>query len=303
MNQNLHQRMNAVLRYAAYPLLLAATVAFVPFGLADPVNPGRYYGFYLAGLIAVMVALETLHPLRTEWKMTRRTFLRRDLPFLLLGAATLGSANYGLNLFAQYYSASHPALLRDLPIIPGVLLAMYGTDFFWYWLHRLSHEMKGRVGNVLWNLHAAHHLPEQVYVFMHVVGHPINVLAVRLIIAVPLILLGFSPEVVFVFTVVNSFQGMVSHFNIDSRVGWVNYVLSGTELHRSHHSADPKEGKNYGAVVTLWDQLFGTFYYRPGVVPRRLGVTHPEEYPPSDAVLTILALPFSPHEDRVPLKG
>ena len=293
MNQNLHQRMDAALRYAAYPLLLATTVAFVLFALADPSRPGRYYGFYLAGLIAVMVALETLHPLRKEWKMTRRTFFRRDLPFLSLAAATLGGVNYILNLFAQHYRASHPALLGELPIVAGALLAVYGTDFLWYWLHRLSHEMKGRVGAVLWNIHAAHHLPQQVYVFMHAVGHPINVLALRLILAVPLILVGFSPEVVFVFTVFNSFQGMVSHFNIDSRVGWLNYVLSGTELHRFHHSADPAQAKNYGAIVTLWDQLFGTFRYRPDSVPRRLGVERPQTYPASDDILKVLALPFS----------
>jgi sterol desaturase/sphingolipid hydroxylase (fatty acid hydroxylase superfamily) len=285
--------MDAVLRYAAYPLLLAATVAFVLFALADPSRPGRFYGVYLAGLIAVMVALETLHPLRVEWAMTRRTLLRRDLPFLLLGAATLGGANYLLNAFAQHYGASHSALLRDFPLVPGVLLALYGTDFIWYWVHRLSHEMKGRVGRVLWNIHAAHHLPQQVYVFMHAVGHPINILTVRLILALPLILLGLSPEIVFVFTVFNGLQGMVSHFNVDSRVGWLNYFLMGTELHRCHHSADAKEAKNYAAVVTLWDQLFGTFYYRPGHTPQRLGVERPDTYPTSEDIWRVLALPFS----------
>ena len=29
-------------------------------------------------------------------------------------------------------------------------------------------------------------------------------------------------------SVITGFQGLVSHFNVDSRVGWLNYVLSGT---------------------------------------------------------------------------
>lgn len=297
MNRNLHHRnlhrgMGRVLRYAAYPVLLSATIAFLWFALADPTRPGRYYGAWLGGLIVVMVALETLHPLRREWKMTWRTLLRRDVPFLLLGAATLSGVNYLLNLFAQHFHASHSNFLGDWPLLPGVLLALYGTDFLWYWVHRLSHEGRGPIGRWLWKIHAAHHLPEQVYVFMHAVGHPINVLEVRLILAVPLILLGLSPEVVFVYTVINSLQGMVSHFNIDSRVGPLNYLLMGTELHRFHHSADSKEAKNYAAVVTLWDQLFGTFYYRPGATPQRLGVERPQEYPASENVWRILALPF-----------
>jgi sterol desaturase/sphingolipid hydroxylase (fatty acid hydroxylase superfamily) len=87
-------------------------------------------------------------------------------------------------------------------------------------------------------------------------------------------------------------QGFVSHFNVDIRAGWVNYFLMGTELHRYHHSANPGEAKNYAAVVTLWDLLFGTFYYRPGVVAQRLGVEHPAHYPHDRELLKVLALPF-----------
>jgi sterol desaturase/sphingolipid hydroxylase (fatty acid hydroxylase superfamily) len=43
----------------------------------------------------------------------------------------------------------------------------------------------------------------------------------------------------------------VSHFNVNSRVAWLNYLLVGTELHRYHHNADPTEAKNFGAVVSI----------------------------------------------------
>lgn len=141
-------------------------------------------------------------------------------------------------------------------------------------------------------MHLAHHLPQQVYVLMHAVAHPINMLVVRGITTLPLYYLGFSTEVVFVTALVVGLQGLVSHFNVDMRTGWLNYVLVGTELHRYHHSADPNEAKNYGATTPLWDIVFGTFYYRPGQLPDRYGVADPERYPQDRQVVDVLMQPF-----------
>lgn len=73
----------------------------------------------------------------------------------------------------------------------------------------------------------------------------------RAILTIPPYLMGFSPEVLFATNVVIGFQGLVSHFNVNSRVAWLNYLLVGTELHRYHHNADPTEAKNFGAVVSI----------------------------------------------------
>lgn len=71
-----------------------------------------------------------------------------------------------------------------------------------------------------------------------------------------------------------------------------NYPLVGTELHRCHHSADPAQARNYGAVVPFWDLLFGTYYYRPEQPPERLGVPSPAAYPADHQILRLMALPF-----------
>jgi sterol desaturase/sphingolipid hydroxylase (fatty acid hydroxylase superfamily) len=88
------------------------------------------------------------------------------------------------------------------------------------------------------------------------------------------------------------FQGLVSHFNVDIRAGWLNYIFIGTETHRYHHSAAKEEAENYGVVLALWDIVFGTFYYRPGVTPEKLGVEHPEDYPSSENLVSVFRLPF-----------
>lgn len=281
------------IQYGLYPLLFAAMLGYAAFELGQPPGKfGSHYGIYLTVLVAAMLLVETLHPLRAEWKMTGASFFRRDLPYMAVGGLTLALVNYAAGWAILHFGLARGGSLTDMPIVPAVLLALLIPDFLWYWVHRISHENRGRLGRWLWRMHVAHHLPQQVYLLMHGVAHPVNTVIVRLIMTVPLFLLGFSVEVLFVANLVVGLQGFVSHFNVDIRAGWVNYFLMGTELHRYHHSADPREAGNYGAVVTLWDQLFGTYYHRPGVVAQRLGVQHPGEYPRDREIIKVLALPF-----------
>jgi hypothetical protein len=252
MRADRRKRIETGLRLGLYPVLLGTTLWYAWVELNQPAGQlGKYYGCYLCGLVGLMVLVESLHPLRSDWKMTRFSFFRRDLPFLIIGSTTLGLANY-----AGGWAILHYGLTRG-------------------------------------DSHAAHHLPQQVYVMMHAVAHPLNTFAVRLILTAPLFFLGFSTEAIFVASLILGLQGLVSHFNVDIRVGWLNYVLVGTELHRYHHSADAAEAMNYGAVVPFWDILFGTFVYRPDAPPRALGVDSPSEYPADREILRVLGLPFA----------
>ena len=297
INTHLHQKFDDALRYYLYPLLAVITLAYLAHELSGPQETlGHHYGWYAGGMVIVMVLVEMLHPIRSEWRMTQATFWRRDLPFIILGSGTIVAVNYFTVTIVTQYSFLRGTSHEGIPLLLGIILALLTTDFLWYWVHRICHEARGSFGQFLWRVHAVHHLPRQVYVLMQSVGHPINVIVVRLILTLPLYALGFSPEVVFAASVIIAFQGLVSHFNVDSRVGWLNYLLVGTELHRYHHSADASEAKNFGAVVSVWDQLFGTFYYRPGKLPKLLGVDNPSLYPSDTKLLDVVAYPFRHHK-------
>lgn len=294
MEHTTPRQADVLLRYALYPVLLAITSAFAWYSLNhNTANLSRYYGYYLFSMLVSMVIIEMMHPLRTQWRMTRASFFRRDLPFILIGAASLGGADYLAGYITIQHSIVHPNMLATLPLWISVMLALLAKDLLWYGYHRMAHQLSGRLGQRLWALHVAHHLPQQVYVLMHAVAHPIDAILARALSMLPLFFLGFAPETVFLVSVLVSFQGLVSHFNVDIRAGWLNYFIVGTELHRYHHSADRTEAKNFGAVITLWDHLFGTFHYRPNVLPQHLGVEQPASYPSDRAILKILALPFS----------
>jgi sterol desaturase/sphingolipid hydroxylase (fatty acid hydroxylase superfamily) len=292
-NQQYRRGYHPHLSWMLYPTLFGVMSIYIWFELQQPREQiGHYYGYYISALMITLVIIEALFPARKKWRMTYKSFFLRDLPYMIIGGATMALMQYLANLAIVQYGISQGSAHQDMPLIPGVILALLIMDFFWYWIHRYSHESNSRLGQWFWRMHVAHHLPQQVYVLMHAVAHPLNTIIARSIFSVPLYLLGFSVEVLFVTNLIVGLQATISHFNVDLRVGWINYLLVGTELHRYHHSADPKQGKNYGSVVPIWDILFGTFYYKPNELPRQLGIAQPDKYPADRQVWRVMLLPF-----------
>jgi sterol desaturase/sphingolipid hydroxylase (fatty acid hydroxylase superfamily) len=101
------------------------------------------------------------------------------------------------------------------------------------------------MGKFLWNIHLTHHLPDAVYVIVHAVFNPIQALITVIIVQLPLILLGVPPEVVLIGTLLIDLQSLVSHFNMDLRMGFLNYIFIGSETHRLHHTGDTIHAKNF----------------------------------------------------------
>lgn len=291
--------MRLVIRYGVYPIIAFVTLAYLWRELQRPADlMGAHHGWFVGGLVVSLALLEALWPLETRWRMDRRLFFRRDLPFLVIGGVTIAAGNAAASwVLLQHGSATPTNWLTDLPVAPAAFITLLITDGLWYAVHRAAHEGKGPIGRWLWRMHAAHHLPGQVYVLMHAVAHPLNTVIVRLLLTVPPWLMGVRPEALFLANVITGVQGLVSHFNVDSRVGWINRLLMGTELHRWHHAAGTRG--NYGAVLSIWDQLWGSFVYRPGVNPDRLGIEAPSSYPRDTEIWQVLREPFgfSPHEN------
>jgi sterol desaturase/sphingolipid hydroxylase (fatty acid hydroxylase superfamily) len=283
--------MRKTIRYGLYPLSLVSVLATIVITVQRGGAYGTVYGITTLALIVVLILTETAFPLKPGWRMTGRSAWR-DIRYILIDAPVVVLTNMGFGWLAIVYSERFHGWLGGTPVWLSVLGYLIVFEFFQYWYHRLSHEGRGRLGRFFWRAHIAHHLPDRVYVLMHAVFHPVNGALATMIIQAPLVVLGISPAAAFAATLLIGFQGLVSHFNVDIRAGWLNYVFIGTETHRCHHSASREEAQNFGVILTIWDLVFGTFYYRPGIVPERIGVEHPEVYPKAENIGRVLGLPF-----------
>lgn len=277
--------------YVFYPLLLLATVGLFAASVSLGWDLAEVF-MVLAGVrFALLLVVEFLHPARPEWRMTWPSF-KRDLKYMAVNGGAAGLLKLGSGWLALDLSLSNTGLVTGLPIAVEFLVLLLTFEFFQYWYHRLSHEGPGRIGAWLWKVHAAHHLPDKLYLLMHPVGHPINLIVSLAIVQLPLVVLGARQETIFLFNALMGLQGLVSHFNVDIKAGPLNYLLIGTELHRFHHSADIHEAKNFGVLTPVWDLVFGTFSYHPQRLPHALGVDQPADYPASGQLGKVLMLPF-----------
>lgn len=289
--------------YGAYPFTLVLCLAVCTYAVWRQLDFQAVYGPLAMGLMVFYLVIELLFPLKREWGMTFQNFIHRDVKFLVMNGVVQGVGQATVGWIAITLSLDSKGPLRNMPFFFALPILFILSEFLHYWYHRLSHEIGGRIGTFLWKTHAAHHLPDGVYVLMHAVGHPLDLLAMNiLMMAILPPALGCTPDVTFVFVVVSNLHGIVSHLNVDIRAGWLNYVFSLPEVHRYHHSADVAEAKNYGSVWMLFDHLFGTFVYRPGELPLQLGVAEPAKYPESTRVLAVLTLPFRPEASNGKLR-
>lgn len=244
------------------------------------------------GLALLYLGIEHALPVQRRWRMTWPSFLA-DLSYIVPNSLTVAAVSAGLAVMNISISELIDGPARDWPVLLQLAACLLGFEAVNYSLHRTMHETRGPVGRFLWYSHAAHHLPPRLYLVMHAVFHPLNGVVIQVLaITLPIWIMGYRPEVVTMFLMINGLHGLISHFNVDIRMGWANYLLVGTELHRYHHSAAVAEGKNYGATLSIFDQMFGTFVYRPGVLPEALGVKPETGLPDYARLGAVLALPF-----------
>lgn len=284
--------LRATVRWGLYPLCwltLAAIGWHVHLGVLGPETGSLVF---TGSLIALCILLELLIPYQRRWSMTWRSFFT-DLMYIAVNATTLAGITALFGLVAIRMAGDADGLAAGWPFWAQAAAILLVFEAINYAIHRAMHEGRGAFGAFLWRVHAAHHMPDRVYIVMHAVFHPLNAVILRpLAMILPVWAMGYDPLVVTLFVMVNGMHGLVSHFNVDMRMGWLNYLFVGPELHRYHHSADLDEARNYGATLSVFDQLFGTFVYRPGQPPERLGVPDELGFPKYRNILAVMKLPF-----------
>jgi sterol desaturase/sphingolipid hydroxylase (fatty acid hydroxylase superfamily) len=301
--EKIPSRAEYVVARTVYPVFFFGALGAALLALDRGWNLGTATGAIIGTTALALILLEAIFPAKPEWRITLRSFLR-DAKYIASGVATGAAASALGAMLAVHVAGAGLGPVADLPLYIAVPLAILVFDFVQYWVHRWMHEPSWPLGGLMWRIHAAHHLPDRVYVLMHPAGHPLNDLIVRQAINIGLIkLIGFNADAVFLFSIVTATGGLFSHFNLDVRAGLMNYFFVSTELHRFHHSAAPDESGNYGVVTPFWDLLFGTFVYRPGVLPARLGVEEPALYPRSEQYWKVFLMPFRRMPGRVEPAG
>jgi sterol desaturase/sphingolipid hydroxylase (fatty acid hydroxylase superfamily) len=283
---------------SAYPLVIVG--GMLVFGALDRVGLSALLAAYVAvaiGAVAITV-LESRHPYRPSWRTTP-THAVNDITFMVMVQILLptllalgvvlwaeGTADrWGWNLEALWP--------RSWPVAAQAALMLVVGDGMRYWLHRLSHRSR-----LLWRFHAVHHSPHRLNWLNVSRFHPLDKAAQFVLDSLPFVAVGVGSDVLAIYFVFYALNGFLQHSNCNVRLGWLNHIVAGPELHRWHHSMVVSESNtNYGNNLIIWDRMFGTRFLPDERDVGHLGLVN-RDYPTS--FVASIGAPFHAGLDRTP---
>jgi sterol desaturase/sphingolipid hydroxylase (fatty acid hydroxylase superfamily) len=196
---------------------------------------------------------------------------RREFPALRRRFANIGF--WILNLFLAAFLLPPPGFVRPridalsgaaLPSWPiadaglGFVAGFLLLDLMRYAVHRCEHAVP-----LFWRFHALHHTDPDVDVTTSVRHHPIEYVAASGVYWLAILLLNVPVVVVVSHGLAVFGMASLQHGNIRLPEGlelWLQPVVVTTDMHRIHHSVIFNQANsNYGAVLSIWDRLFGTY--------------------------------------------
>ncbi len=120
---------------------------------------------------------------------------------------------------------------------------------------------------MFWRLHRVHHADLDIDVTTGARFHPVEIVLSMLIKFAVILALGPPALGVLLFEILLNATSMFNHANVrlPSRVdGALRLLLVTPDMHRVHHSVDPREtNTNFGFSLSWWDRLFGTYRAQP----------------------------------------
>jgi sterol desaturase/sphingolipid hydroxylase (fatty acid hydroxylase superfamily) len=256
------------------------------------------YFIFLFTLFYILI-LERIIPLKQEWKQKKHT-IWTDIKHFFFSAALFDALGkmfaVSLVLYIQEHLFSTSIIWKKIPFIITFIIANLIGEFLPYLYHRISHKgnTNSYLSHLLWETHSIHHLPTSLNWFKTNWIHPINMFLNVVFKILPLLMLGFSKEIIFLIGILHLVIAYISHANIQTKKSFWDYLVVTPQIHHFHHSNKIEEAKNFGNTLPFWDLFFGTYYNRIGPV-NNVGIIEENNinYPDSNNYIKQLTYPIT----------
>ncbi len=220
----------------------------------------------------LMVGLERLFPYDKRQKLFREGFVLDMFVYTFAQSYVLGLVIAKIIEALDAAGKSRLHFVTSWPIWAQVLFFFVTHDLYIYTFHRFQHKNRW-----FWRTHEAHHSGKDVDWLSGSRSHPLEILINQTVEYAPIVVFGAHPEVALIKGVLDATWGMFIHSNIDVRMGVLQYVFNGPEMHRWHHADDDTVGRehkgvNFATKLAIWDWIFGTGYLPKGKKPASYGI-------------------------------
>jgi sterol desaturase/sphingolipid hydroxylase (fatty acid hydroxylase superfamily) len=151
-------------------------------------------------------------------------------------------------------------------------MAIVVADFLSYWIHRAYHCLP-----VLWAFHIVHHSSEELDWLSTSRLHPVSQILNTAVVGAVLLLVGLPLTAVVASNIFIGAAALLVHANVRWTFGPFQHFLVSPLFHQWHHARTDDDGHhhraaNFGAVLSIWDRLFGTWSVPNPNRPVRFGV-------------------------------
>lgn len=254
----------------------------------EPLQYAAFFGvFMLLAIAETGVARDAAPPERARrwpanWILTA------------LNVVIMGAMPVSMIAAADYASAEGVGLLNviDLPLAAAFAVGFLGRGFISWGTHYLNHKVP-----FLWAIHRVHHADTKLDVSTTVRFHPLEFVFTTPLALAGVVALGIPALPLLIYELMDASVTVFSHANV--RLPWwidrpLSLFIVTPDVHRVHHSShQPETDSNYGAVLTIWDRVLGTYRRKPAeeLATQENGLTEVQD-PRSRNLLWLLILPF-----------
>jgi sterol desaturase/sphingolipid hydroxylase (fatty acid hydroxylase superfamily) len=208
-------------------------------------------------LIAIGIFLVTTS---AEWIVDIRRKLHQykavdTINNIVLGTLTTATKVFGKGIFYAFFAWFGQYAIFDIGYRWwSWIILFFLNDLIFYWFHRWSHEKR-----LLWLTHVVHHNSRFFNITTSVRGNFL-IMTYRFLFWIPIALLGFEPGTIILMDAIAFFYQLFIHTETMKSWGVLEHFMNTPSHHRVHHGSNPAYiDKNYGAVLIIWDKLFGTY--------------------------------------------
>ncbi len=225
---------------------------------------GDLTAFVLLVFFGLLSALEFIFPREKLPTKSLRQSYKTNISLFVFNSAVMSLLSVGsLFLLAQRYS--HQGLLRYLDDgLWQAVLSFLLLDLLLYLWHKACHQL-----DLLWMFHRVHHNDPCLNISTAFRIHVIELFITNMLKALYIVLMGIDQIMVLVNEAIITLFIMFHHTNITFKgEKLLGFIVIVPYLHRAHHSVQRHEhDSNYGAVLSLWDRLFGSLTeFKPKVI-------------------------------------
>jgi sterol desaturase/sphingolipid hydroxylase (fatty acid hydroxylase superfamily) len=260
-------------------------------------HPLQRMGFLVGGLLFFWILEGSIPLLQLKYKKTKLRHAAVNFGFTVIHLVIHTFLAILIVLLSDWAFQHQFGLVywTNAGIIGTIIISFLVLDFFGGWLvHLTEHKVK-----LLWRFHVVHHADNNVDVTTGLRHHPVESVLRGLFFFIGIAISGAPMYAVMIFQTILVLSTAFTHANI-SLPSWLDrglsFILVSPNMHKVHHHwKQPFTDSNYGAILSIWDRLMGTFRkLKPGEIHYGLDRYYPNEK--DEDFMTLMKKPFQKPE-------